>query len=56
MSNNTFIYIWVWSKICKITPPKKKKKCSETAILRFSLNTQSYKHTHVFTNLREEKI
>jgi hypothetical protein len=40
----------------QITPPRKKKKCSETAILRFSLNTQSYKHTHFFQILREEKI
>ena len=33
---------------------KKKEKCSETAILRFSLNTQSYKHTHFFKILREQ--
>ena len=40
----------------QITPHKKTRKCSKTAILRFSLNTQSYKHTHFFTILREEKI
>jgi hypothetical protein len=40
----------------QITPPKKKKKCSETAILRFSLNNQSHKHTHFIKILREEKI
>jgi hypothetical protein len=40
----------------QITPLKKKKQYSETAILRFSLNTQSYKHTHFFKILREEKI
>ena len=35
----------------QLTPPK-----SETAILRFSLNTQSYKHTNFFQILKEEKI